>query len=298
IKVDAAYRILNLEGLEMSEVYEPKVKYVPSEPQSKNNTVFRGCMLLGCAVMFLCCFSVFGMGAGVAALGATIDANEQKVVKTERLAVESDDVNLRIENAVGDIKINGSRSANDIEIELELKATGMTEERAKERLDNITYEVERDGDVYYIRVDEDKDTGFLNKIGNSHINITVTVPEILNVTVTNNVGDIDISNVVIDDKLDLTTDVGEVSFAGQIGPKGDHSITTSVGAIEVRVTRDSSFHLEASSDVGDVKTDLDLANDRSNQEVVSQQVEGDYGSDSPEATLTLVSEVGEIKIRD
>lgn len=282
----------------MSEVYEPKVKYVPSEPRPRNNSVFRGCMLLGCAVMFLCCFSVFGLSAGVAALGATVDANEQKVVKTERLAVDSDDVNLVVENYVGNIKINGSRSADDIEVKLELKATGMTEDRAKERLDHITYEVERDGDTYRVLAEESDETGFWDKIGNSSVNITITVPEELNITVTNDVGGIDINNVIVRDQLDLTTDVGEVSFSGQIGPKGEHSITTSVGAIEVRVTRDSSFHLEASSDVGDVQTDLDLTNDRSNQEVVSQQVEGDYGSENPQATLTLVSDVGEIKIRD
>ncbi len=282
----------------MSEVYEPKVKYVPSEPRPRNNSVFRGCMLLGCAVMFLCCFSIFGLSAGVAALGATVDANEQKVVKTERLAVDSDDVNLVVENYVGNIKINGSRSADDIEVKLELKATGMTEDRAKERLDHITYEVERDGDTYRVLAEESDETGFWDKIGNSSVNITITVPEELNITVTNDVGGIDINNVIVRDQLDLTTDVGEVSFSGQIGPKGEHSITTSVGAIEVRVTRDSSFHLEASSDVGDVQTDLDLTNDRSNQEVVSQQVEGDYGSENPQATLTLVSDVGEIKIRD
>ncbi|MCL4879818.1 MAG: DUF4097 family beta strand repeat protein [Anaerolineae bacterium] len=281
----------------MSDVYEPKVKYVPSEPKPRQSGFLRGCLLLGCAAMFLCCFSAFGLGAGVAALGATVDANEQKAVKNERLVINSDEVNLVVENYVGKVKISGSRSAEDIQVTLELKATGMTEDRARTRLDSIRYEVERDGDTYRVWAREDENTGFWDKIGNSSVDMTINVPEELNITVTSNVGEIDINNVIIRDKLDVTTEVGGVKFSGQIGPEGDHSITTNVGAVKVRVTRDSSFRLDAKSNVGDVNADLDLNNEQNSQEVVSRQVSGDYGND-PEATLTIISDVGEIEIRD
>lgn len=278
------------------QAFEPKVKYIPDEAQPRSGGFLRGCMIFGCAMVFLCCFSTFGIFAGFAAIGATVEANEQTKTENETLEIETDDVNLVVENTVGDITIRGSRSIDEIEVELKMSATGLSKGRAKEKLDEIDYAVRRDGDRYIITVADNNNDGF--NWGETFVYMTITVPEELNVHVTGDVGNIDLSDLIIRDEMSVAVDVGEVKFEGQIGPEGDHSITTNVGKIKVEVTKDSHFKLDARTDVGEIKADLNLRNEDETQDVVSNGLSGNYGDDDPEATLTLVTDVGEIEISD
>lgn len=283
----------------MSEpIYEPKVRYTPGQPQPSSSGLLRTLLMLGCAVIFLCCFSIFGIGAGITALAATTEANEQTKTVTETLSIEDiENINLVVENEVGKVTVNGSRTAENIEVTLKMRATGVSESRAKEKLENLDYAVEFDDDEYIIKVENDSDESFFN-FGDATVDVIITLPESINLSITNNVGKIDIRNVIIRDQLDLTVDVGEVRFEGQVGPQGEHRIEANVGDITVQVTRDSRFALDARTDVGEISTDLTLENKDENWETVSQHLTGLYGADDPEATLTIVSDVGAIEIRD
>jgi hypothetical protein len=254
-----------------------------------------GCIALIVAVSVFCCAipaAVFG--AGVAA-SVVKDRNTVREERTEYLEVSREgQVNLVVENVVGETRIRGDE-VDQIEVEIELKSSAFTKERAQEALDNIEVNVRREGTRYLVTViDHNGDDHFL---GDRSVELLITVPRELNITATNDVGALSVKDVEIINELQLTNSVGEIVFEGKIEAEGIYRITNDVGSVQVKLDSGSRLRLDARADVGGIDSRVELAQERDRRDVTSQHLTGIFGDDeNPEATLTIITNVGGIEI--
>lgn len=259
-----------------------------------NRIIIWGCAAVTALGVVMCCLFPLGILAGGAALAGIAESNEVTDTSTEVLAVESETVNLEVTNEVGGITIRGDDEADEIEVEIIKRANGLSEQRARDLLDEIEVNVSRDGDQYIITVDQPDGGAFME---NHSVDLRITVPDRLNMDVTGNVGTISVEDVEIINALTLSNDVGAIEFEGQIGPDGTHSITNDVGAIEIELTGESGFSLDAKADVGGIDNQLDLENrEQPVSDGPGQTLAGQYGEG--DASLTITSNVGGITLKD
>lgn len=262
---------------------------------SSTRTFMIGCfscfalLICICCIVPMACFGIFAVGAAIA------ESNEVTENSTEILEVVGDDtVNLEVVNSVGETSIRGEPGVRQIEIDITKRATGLQQSAAQEAVDNLDVQVRRQGSRYIIEVNNDGDDGlFIDPT----VDLRITVPTEVNITATSDVGSITVRDIEIVSELELESSVGEIDFEGKIGPRGIHRVASDVGSIEIQVTNDSSFRLDASSDVGSVDVDLNLRNPNRNDDGVGGSVTGDYGQ-SPDATLRVSTDVGSITLRD
>jgi DUF4097 and DUF4098 domain-containing protein YvlB len=91
------------------------------------------------------------------------------------------------------------------------------------------------------------------------------------------------------------TDVGDITLR-DVRFEEDSSIRSDVGSIELRLPSDSAFSFSAESDVGDIRVDFPIRNERSDKRTVGESIEGEIG-DLPVAHVELSTDTGSIKIR-
>lgn len=265
--------------------------------RSSNRVFVWACASMVAVVVMCCCGVPTLVIGGGAFLAGVANANEVSRRDTETLDIGEGIVNLEVTNRVGETRIRGEEDLDEIEIEIVRRATGLTDSRAQNAFAQMTVEVRRDEDRYIIEVaDYDDSLGFLE---HRSIDLLITVPTHLNMTVTNNVGAMSVRDVEIVDALELINEVGSIEFTGKIGPEGTHRIKNNVGSVEVRVTGESSFRLDASANVGSVDSNLALRDEAATQEDVGNSLTGVYGENAdPAATLTITTDVGGIDLRD
>jgi hypothetical protein len=108
--------------------------------------------------------------------------------------------------------------------------------------------------------------------------------------------DVELRQVEVERQLDVQTGAGRITYEGAVVPNAAYSFKTGAGAITLSLPANSSFHLNASSNVGNVTCDFELSGDSGGGNLVGKRVQGDVGP-SPTATLDLTSAVGQIDIR-
>ena len=93
-------------------------------------------------------------------------------------------------------------------------------------------------------------------------------------------GSISVENSQLSGNSTLTSDSGSISFDGSIAQSGSYSFTTNSGSVDITLPANTSFHLQASSQSGSVN------NDFSTNDVGSQ----------PRPVLTAQSDSGSVNI--
>jgi len=147
--------------------------------------------------------------------------------------------------------------------------------------------------------DGNKITTNVQDNGQGSVDFTVTVPQDASLQLnTNSGGDITIDGVTLSGNSTITTDSGIISFNGAIGTSGTggtDQFTTSSGVIDLNVSADSAFHLNASTNSGSINTS-DFPSVTVNQ--AGTQATGNVGTASKGqgATVTLKADIGKINV--
>jgi|GEM_PF-6191343 len=155
----------------------------------------------------------------------------------------------------------------------------------------------------------------LNRLSTRHdLEVTIVIPSGSSLTIqmgagrllvtetqgdlTINMGaaDVELRNVEVDKLLNVQTGAGRIIYEGTVVSNAAYTFKTGAGAITLSLPANSSFHLNASSNVGNVTCDFELSGDSGGRNLVGKSVQGDVGP-SPTATLDLTSAVGQIEIR-
>lgn len=108
--------------------------------------------------------------------------------------------------------------------------------------------------------------------------------------------DVELRNVEVERMLDVQTGAGRIIYEGAVAPHAAYSFKTGAGAITLNLPANSSFHLNASSNVGNVACDFELSGDSGGRNLVGKTIQGDVGP-NPTTTLDLQSSVGNVEIR-
>jgi len=275
---------------------DPLAEKVKNDARQKRNPLIAACGLLVLAVACLCCMLPAGvMGFGLA-MGAAAESNRVTDSRTEILELSREGtVNLEVSNNVGTTSIRGA-NVDEIEVQIDLKATGITLSRAEETLQGFQVDVRRSGNRYIVEVENAAGGGFLS---NAEAKIRITVPRELNIDAQTNVGLLSVREVEIVDTLNLQNNVGGIEFEGTIANAGSYNMQSNVGGVEVQVNKNSRFSLNAVTDVGGIDLLLTLQDLQQSRDGASENVSGVYGSDNnPAAQLNLRANVGGIEIRD
>lgn len=223
-------------------------------------------VLLGGAC--LCAFVITGIvGTGFATVGQT---GVTETMATE-LPVETP-ATLTVNNQVGDITVQ-SGDTDVIQVQATKEASAFLGTWADDLLQDIEVRTESAGSSARIVVDAPTEL----RLGSTSVALTVTVPEQTSLDIVNNVGDVRISgtegdlrlrsnvgeitlrDVTIHEDYDVGADVGDIRFSGRLPEQqGQVLLQTNVGEVIVAVPEDSSFALDAETDVGDITTSFEV----------------------------------------
>ncbi len=151
-------------------------------------------------------------------------------------------------------------------------------------------------------------TGSWHPFGKNAINFDVVVPPHANLQLNTNAGNISVENiagqmtlrsdagtlqatqVTLQGKSRLKTDLGTVTFSGSLDPAGNYELTTNLGTINAILAADSSFDLTAKTDIGTVTTNLPLSQSQRNKAY------GTVGS-GPYPKLKVKTDLGTINVQ-
>jgi hypothetical protein len=214
-----------------------------------------GCMALCC----LCCFLPICLLAATGAGIATILSNSEVTrVDTQTLTVDPNmPVTLNVDGTSGSITVQRGESDSDVIVNSTKRAHGWTKSAAEKELDNITVDIQQpnDGNAITINVNTDRRENSFWFLANQ-VDLTITVPESVELLLQNNTGSINISGVQAR-ALDIQTNTGSVTFNGEIvpDPRSTFNIQTNTGSITVNLPADTSVNVDARADVGSVAVD-------------------------------------------
>jgi hypothetical protein len=113
------------------------------------------------------------------------------------------------------------------------------------------------------------------------------------------IGQIAVTDVAPSQKLDIQTRVAGVEISGPLVQGAGYTITTDVGRILLSPPRDSTFSIDARSDVGNVEVGFPVIGQDSREGLVSKEVRGTVGSRpaaAGAAQVYLRSRVGDIAV--
>ena len=292
---------------------------------SGRNLLLLLAVLAVCACGCMTCTLVGAWGLGLAAFGAANVEEEgfMDVVSglggtdrasAERAADEAFEVgsiaDLTLDIDVGEVTVDAT-DGQRIVVTGRVRAWGLNNVEARERLDRVQLTFEHEGDKLRIETDVDAPAGGWS--GRSpRVELLIEVPRRTTVTATANVGDVRVRNTTGD--LDISTDVGRVDvqdvrveraltivsdvasigFAGALTEGAEYELQSDVGRISMVLPADSRFELDARSDIGAVDVGFDVRGEHSGR-LVGRTVTGAVNGGGS-TTVTARSNVGAVRI--
>jgi hypothetical protein len=260
-------------------------------------------LALGCLCMpFVCCIMVL---CGTAAAGATLatifSRNHMSESHTETLSVPSGaPVTLNVDNRVGEITIE--RGTEDtVVVEYTKTAYGLTKSNAQDAVNDIIVDIQQPTEsevTIDVQLGREEDTFFFR---GSSVDLTLTVPERVALTVQNNVGTIKIQNLRVQ-SLDLETNTGSIEYLGWMPTNVNVplEISANVGTIRLTLPENTYLNIDAEVDVGDINVSdsFDQVTPESQSgDSVGARWQGTLGRGAEDApTLNLKVNVGDIRI--
>lgn len=222
----------------------------------------------------------------------------------------SEPVNLIVEVPVGDVAVRTGANGQ-VTVQGTKRAWGWSRAQAEAVLDGIDIDLQQAGDQ--VRVVGDGIVGASNVPRSPQVDITITVPRdtamrlessvgrILvagthgDLNLETGIGEVALQDVMPDQELDLESRADAVELTGPLVEGAIYRLTSDVGRITVRVPPESTFSLDARSDVGKVYVAFPLVGHSARQGFVGDQVRGTVGA-NPTAELYLHSRVGNITV--
>jgi hypothetical protein len=222
-----------------------------------------------------------------------------------------DAVHLVVDLSVGQVRIEGT-DREAVAISGRIRASGPDDADAQSDLDRVQVDLSQEGKT--VRVEDTVDQpagGWRNS--SPEVLVTIQVPRDTSIDLDVDVGDVrvegtaadadiqtDVARVVLADvspseHLSVKSEVGAIEFDGDLAAGASYEFGSNVGAIQIRLPRDSRFELDASSGIGAVIVDFEVDGARSGLPV-SRSVKGSVNGGG-NTKVTAQSDVGAIAIQ-
>lgn len=274
-----------------------------SQSEEKNNNTRIILIIVAVVALLLCCCGAAGVATVTRHLigergldiefgelhGSTVGRQQANREMHERFSVSSAP-RVVIENDVGSIAVTGS-DEDEIVVYANARAWGANRELAEAAAEQIEVliEMQDDGALYV--------TAILPRVqmrGKSpQVEIEVVVPCASEIEIINKVGEIRLRDMA--GACAVHSEVGSVEV-DYIDIVGDNVIETQVGSIDVRLCEDCDCYLFAKTGVGEIDCDATTSSMSSRRRGPGDALECELGDD-PDASLTLNSATGSIKVR-
>jgi hypothetical protein len=228
-----------------------------------------------------------------------------------RSASVTEPVNLVVEVPVGNITVEAA-AGSKVALQATKRAWGWNHSQAERILDAITVDFEQSGNQ--VRISARGLTGVEDVPRSPQVDITISVPDETAVKLASNVGRILVAGTRAD--VDIKADVGEVTLrdvapsrslqvatrvaaielGGRLADRATYRLASDIGRIVLNLPPDSSFSIDARSDIGSASVEFPVVEHNSGQGFVGEEVRGDVGA-NPTTQLYLRSRVGSISVR-
>jgi len=265
-----------------------------SESQISNNKPLIIAIIAVVALLICCCLVVVGLVlAGILALpwSDLADARVEATESLEKSFEVSTPASLLLDINVGDIIIQAD-DGDEVRIQATKHAWGRDSQQAEGYLDDFRVEIQQPttGEVEI----KTEIPARLRRIGRTpKVDLKITVPYKTDLKAVVNVGELEVTGV--EGAFDIESNVGDVTLRN-VRFVDDSQITSQVGDIELRLPAEVAFTFRAESNVGDIRVDFPIQNERSERKVVGGSVQGEIGT-SPTAYVELEANTGNINIR-
>jgi len=264
-----------------------------SENQTRNNRPLIIALIVIAVLLVCCCLVLAGLAFGGVLTWSWSDVSVPRVEATERVEETfevSTPISLEVDVDVGGVAVHVG-DGDEVRISGVKHAWGRDRRQAEDYLDDFEVRLRQSTSD---AIEVESKTPRLRDVGRTpRVDLDIAVPRDAKLTVVVNVGTVVVTGV--EGAFDIKTDVGDITLR-DVRFEEDSSIRSDVGAIELRLPSDSAFSFSADSDVGDVRVDFPIRNERSDKRVVGGSIEGEIG-DLPAAHVELRTDTGGIKIR-
>ena len=218
---------------------------------------------------------------------------------------------LVVDLAVGRVRIEGT-DGEAVVVSGQVRARGSDNADARAKLDRVQVDLTQDGKTVRVEDTVDQPAGGWRN-GSPEVLVTIQVPRNTSIDLDVDVGDVrvedtaadaaihtDVARVVVADvspveQLTIQSDVGAIEFDGALADGASYEFGSNVGAIEVRLPRQSRFELDASSEIGAVIVDFEVDGEKPSLPV-TRSVKGSVNGGG-DTTVTARSDIGAIAIR-
>lgn len=240
----------------------------------------------------------------------TVDKEKVEKKENQKLDASKSD-KLIINSSVGEIKISSYDSSEAL-IDVSIAAKSKDKEKAKKLIDEYTYTVKTESDAIKINttLSSDKSVG----LDSLEVNLDIKVPDtVKQISVVNNVGDIQISNITGDLKIsnnvgeirfenaggscNVTSDVGEIILNKSI-LTGESKFNTNTGEISISTSDISEAKkIFAEANVGDINLELPESSDYKAEIHEFMEKERTEVHGKGKTKINLTTHVGNIKFK-
>jgi hypothetical protein len=274
-------------------------------------------IVLALILLSCCCFALL-VGTLVITRGAQFGADfirnsfNEVSETSDRAFPVSGPVTLGIDMPVGDIEIRGG-AGNQVTVQVTKRAWGRTPNAARDILNELNVSVQQSGDAIQVTVSGPAWTANDSTPRTPQVDLVITTPNQTSVNTQVGVGRLSLTGLRGD--MDINSDVGEVTMTdvaplaslrvqtrvasvdlkAPLTDNATYDMTSDVGRIALELPADSSFAIDARSDIGDVNVGFDVRGSSSREGFVGKEVVGEVGS-NPTTRLMLRSRIGDIRV--
>ena len=222
-----------------------------------------GCLIVGVAILLLC-------GGGTAVLAGIAFNSTPATATFDKTLSVSGIPTLVIHGAAGNVHVTPGADGQ-ITIHATKQVHALTHSQAQSALDAINITATQSGNQVTIQED-DTDNGrwFFNGFQRTQVDLTVTAPANINLTLTEDAGTLDatgftgklttridagsgtLSNMTMAKGSSLYVDAGSLSVDGALQPDATLYLEVNAGSAHVTLPQNTSAHLDATASAGSV----------------------------------------------
>ena len=277
------------------------------EEKKRNTTVW---IVVGVIAVILCCASILAAGAAASWFAVASNTVLQITGTEQQRILVTEPTVLEVHNSVGDVIVVPG-AEGELIVGVTKKVSGPNQTARERLMAELSVEVTQQGDRVVVTVSQPLRIG----IGSSaSVNLEIRTPsntsleaetsvgnvEVRRLTgdfqVRSSVGDVILTDVIAQDRLEARSSTGSVQFRGSLPASGQPTFESSVGDVELDLPADASFYLDAKADVGSIDCEFQISSRQQGEKAVGDELQGTVGA-APQATLFVRTSTGSISIK-
>jgi Toastrack DUF4097 len=275
--------------------------------KKRNTTVW---IVVAVIAVILCCAGILVV---VAAAGwfAVASSTVLQITSTEqqRMLVTQPTL-LEVHNSVGDVIVVPG-AEGEVIVGVTKKVIGPNQAARERLMAELNVEVTQQGDRIVVTVSQPPRIGIgasasvdleIRTPSNTSLEVETGVGnvEVRRLTgdfqVSSSVGDVILTDVTPQDRLEVRSSTGGVRFRGTLPASGQPTFESSVGDVKLELPADASFYLDAKTDVGSIDCEFQISSQQQREKAIGDELLGTVGT-APQATLFVRASTGSISIK-